>query len=174
VKSQLGALGTSATKWLNLPACGDYEDGEFGGMMLGRGNRSTRRKPAQDLSTNLTCPGRRGGKPVTNLLSCDTALTYYLRMKVKDCVIEVVTVVYFGVKCSVIRTLTKVEYFVILHFLFYCKHCFFHPVCIPAISKYQKTYQRSKVSHLPAHLCFDRVRETEQESRGTYVFRKDH
>jgi hypothetical protein len=43
---QLGPLGTSATNWPIVPAQGDYEDGEFGGMMIGRGNRSTRRKPA--------------------------------------------------------------------------------------------------------------------------------
>jgi hypothetical protein len=28
------------------PAPGDYDDGEFGGIMIGKGNRSTRRKPA--------------------------------------------------------------------------------------------------------------------------------
>jgi hypothetical protein len=43
---QLGPLGTSATNWPIVPAPGDYEDGEFGGMMIGRGNRRTRRKPA--------------------------------------------------------------------------------------------------------------------------------
>jgi hypothetical protein len=43
---QLGPLGTSATNHRIVPAPGDYEDGEFGGMMIGRGNRSTRRKPA--------------------------------------------------------------------------------------------------------------------------------
>jgi hypothetical protein len=42
---QLGPLGTSATYWPILPARGDYEDGQFGGMMIGKGNRSTRRKP---------------------------------------------------------------------------------------------------------------------------------
>jgi hypothetical protein len=42
---QLGPLCTSATKWPIVPAPGDYEDGEFGGMMIGRGNRSTWRKP---------------------------------------------------------------------------------------------------------------------------------
>jgi hypothetical protein len=31
---------------LILPAPGDYDDGEFGEMKIGRGNRSTRRKPA--------------------------------------------------------------------------------------------------------------------------------
>jgi hypothetical protein len=38
---QMGPLGTSATEWP-----GDYDDGEFGRMKIGRGNRSTRRKPA--------------------------------------------------------------------------------------------------------------------------------
>jgi hypothetical protein len=33
-------LGISATNWPTVPAPGDYEDGEFGGMMIGRGNRS--------------------------------------------------------------------------------------------------------------------------------------
>jgi hypothetical protein len=42
---QLGPLGTSATNWPIVPGLGDYEDGEFGGMMIGKGNRSTRRKP---------------------------------------------------------------------------------------------------------------------------------
>jgi hypothetical protein len=31
-----------------VPAPGDYDDGKFGGMKIGRGNRSTRKK---------TCPG---------------------------------------------------------------------------------------------------------------------
>jgi hypothetical protein len=42
----VGPLGTSATEWPIVPAPGDYDDGEFGGMKIGRGNRSTRRKPA--------------------------------------------------------------------------------------------------------------------------------
>jgi hypothetical protein len=41
---QLGPLGTSVTNWPIVPAPADYEDGEFGGMMIGKGNRSTRRK----------------------------------------------------------------------------------------------------------------------------------
>jgi hypothetical protein len=45
VESKLGPLGTSATYWPTVPAPGDCEDGEFGGMN-GRGNRSTRRKAA--------------------------------------------------------------------------------------------------------------------------------
>jgi hypothetical protein len=43
---QLGPPGTSATNWPIVSAPGVYEDGESGGMMIGRGNRSTRRKPA--------------------------------------------------------------------------------------------------------------------------------
>jgi hypothetical protein len=42
---QLGPLGTAATNRPIVPALGDYDDGEIGGM-IGRGNRSTRRKPA--------------------------------------------------------------------------------------------------------------------------------
>jgi hypothetical protein len=41
---QLGPLGTVATKRPIVPAPGDYNDGEIGGM-IGRGNRSTGRKP---------------------------------------------------------------------------------------------------------------------------------
>jgi hypothetical protein len=43
---QPGPLGTAATNWPIVPAPGDYVNGEFGGMMIGRGNRSTRTKPA--------------------------------------------------------------------------------------------------------------------------------
>jgi hypothetical protein len=43
---QLGPLGTAAIDWPIVPASGDYDDGELGGMKIGRGNRSTRRKPA--------------------------------------------------------------------------------------------------------------------------------
>jgi hypothetical protein len=42
VKSILGPLGTSATEWSIVPAPGDCNDGEFGGMKSGRGNRSIR------------------------------------------------------------------------------------------------------------------------------------
>jgi hypothetical protein len=45
---QLGPLGTAATNRPVVPAPGDY-DGEIGGMMIGKGNRSTRRKPAPVL-----------------------------------------------------------------------------------------------------------------------------
>jgi hypothetical protein len=43
---QLGPPGTAATDWPIVHAPGDYDDGEFGGMKIGRGNRSTRRKSA--------------------------------------------------------------------------------------------------------------------------------
>jgi hypothetical protein len=43
---QLGPLGMLAINWPIVPAPGDYEDGEFGGMMTGRGNQSIRRKLA--------------------------------------------------------------------------------------------------------------------------------
>jgi hypothetical protein len=45
VESKLCPLGTSAINWPIVLAPSDCEDGEFGGMN-GRGNRSTRRKPA--------------------------------------------------------------------------------------------------------------------------------
>jgi hypothetical protein len=42
----MGPLGTSANEWPIALAPGDYDDDEeFGGMKIGRGNRSTRRKP---------------------------------------------------------------------------------------------------------------------------------
>jgi hypothetical protein len=41
----LGPLGTAATNRPIVPALGDYDGGEIGGM-IGRGNRSTRKKPA--------------------------------------------------------------------------------------------------------------------------------
>jgi hypothetical protein len=42
----LGPLGTAATNRPIVPTTGDYDEGEIGGMMIGRGNRSTRRKSA--------------------------------------------------------------------------------------------------------------------------------
>jgi hypothetical protein len=41
----LGPLGAATTNRPIVPDPGDYDDGEIGGM-IGRGNRSTRRKPA--------------------------------------------------------------------------------------------------------------------------------
>jgi hypothetical protein len=43
---QLGPLGAAATNRPIVAAPGDYDDVEIGGMMIGRGNRSTQRKPA--------------------------------------------------------------------------------------------------------------------------------
>jgi hypothetical protein len=78
---QLGPLGTAATNRPIVPAAGDYDEGEIGGMMIGKGNRSTRRKPATvplfQPQTPHACigakPGRRGSKPATNRLSYGTA-----------------------------------------------------------------------------------------------------
>jgi hypothetical protein len=68
---QLGPLGTAATNMPTVPSPGDYDDEEIGGMMNGRGNRSTMRKPApvpicptQTLHAFPDAsPGRPGGKP---------------------------------------------------------------------------------------------------------------
>jgi hypothetical protein len=46
VESKLSPLCTSATEWPIVLAPGDYDDGEFDGMKIDSGNRSTRRKPA--------------------------------------------------------------------------------------------------------------------------------
>jgi hypothetical protein len=78
---QLGPLGTSATNWPIVPAPGDYEDGEFGGLVVGRENRSIREQtcPSATLSTtNPHDPTRHEptplrGKPAANRLSCGTA-----------------------------------------------------------------------------------------------------
>jgi hypothetical protein len=50
---QLGPLGTSATVWPIVFAPGDYDDGEFDGIKIGRGNRCTGRKPTPPL-----CPSQ--------------------------------------------------------------------------------------------------------------------
>jgi hypothetical protein len=64
---QLGPLGITATGRPIVPAPGDYDDGEIGGMMIGRGNRSTRRKPTPvplyPPRTPHTLPGREPGPP---------------------------------------------------------------------------------------------------------------
>jgi hypothetical protein len=63
----MGPIGTSATEWPIAPAPGDYDDGEFGGMKIGRGNRSTRRKPPQrhfvHHKSHLIRPLRERGPP---------------------------------------------------------------------------------------------------------------
>jgi hypothetical protein len=43
--SPIGSTRHCGHQWPIVPAPGDYDDGEIGGM-IGRGNRSTRRKPA--------------------------------------------------------------------------------------------------------------------------------
>jgi hypothetical protein len=48
---QLGPLGTAVSNTFIVPAPGDYDDGEIG-EMIGRRNRSTRRKP----TPVLLCP----------------------------------------------------------------------------------------------------------------------
>jgi hypothetical protein len=52
---QLGPIGTAATNRPIVLAPGDY-DGEIGGMMIGTGNRSTRRKPAPVAISPLQIP----------------------------------------------------------------------------------------------------------------------
>jgi hypothetical protein len=42
----VGPFGTAATNIPSAPTPGDYNDGEICGMMIARGHRSTRRKPA--------------------------------------------------------------------------------------------------------------------------------
>jgi hypothetical protein len=78
---QLGPLSTAATNRPTVPAPDDYDDGEID-VIIGKGNRITRRKlaPSAALSTtNPTCspdanPGRRGVKPATNRLSYGMAI----------------------------------------------------------------------------------------------------
>jgi hypothetical protein len=64
---QQGPLGTAAIYWPIVPAPDDFDDGEFGGMKIGRGNRSTRRKLAQrhfvHHKTHLTRPRFEPGPP---------------------------------------------------------------------------------------------------------------
>jgi hypothetical protein len=77
---QWSPLGTAATNRSIVPAPDDYDDIEIGAM-IGRGNRSTRRRsvpvplcPPQTLhACPGTNPGLRGGKPATNRLSYGTA-----------------------------------------------------------------------------------------------------
>jgi hypothetical protein len=61
---QLGPFGTAATNRPIVPAPGDYGGGGIGGM-IGRGNRSTRRKPAPmplcPPQTPHAVPGREPG-----------------------------------------------------------------------------------------------------------------
>jgi hypothetical protein len=79
---QLGPLGTAATNRPIVPAPADNDDGEIGGMMIGKEKQTTRRKPAtvplcppktQILSPDANLTRRRScGKPATNRLSYGT------------------------------------------------------------------------------------------------------
>jgi hypothetical protein len=92
---QLCPLDTAATNWPIVPAPGYYGDREIGGMMIGRGNRSTQRKPAPVPlclpQTPHACqdanPGRRGGKPATNRLSYGTACNDVASTYRKKCIL---------------------------------------------------------------------------------------
>jgi hypothetical protein len=81
VESILGPLGTSATEWPIVPAPGDYDDGEFGGMKIGRetevlgenlpqGHIVHHKSYFPDPGSN---PARRDGKPVINRLNYGAA-----------------------------------------------------------------------------------------------------
>jgi hypothetical protein len=52
----LDPLRMSATEWPIVPAPGGCDDEGFGGMKIGRGNRSTRRKPAPATFCELQIP----------------------------------------------------------------------------------------------------------------------
>jgi hypothetical protein len=81
-----GGVQTGSTRhvghfWPIVPPPGDCEDGELGGMKIGRGSRSIRRKPTPaplcppqvPLKRTRANPGCRGRKPVTNRLSYGVA-----------------------------------------------------------------------------------------------------
>jgi hypothetical protein len=57
---ELGPLGTAATNRPVLPAPGDYDDGEIGGM-IGSGNCSTRKKHAPMPHKSHILSGREPG-----------------------------------------------------------------------------------------------------------------
>jgi hypothetical protein len=77
----LGPLGTAATNRPIVPAPGDYDDRETGGMMIGRGKEILREILPQfrfvHHKPHMFCPdanpGPRGGKPATNRLRYGTA-----------------------------------------------------------------------------------------------------
>jgi hypothetical protein len=62
--------------WPIVTTKGDCEDGDFGGINIGRGNRNTRKKICHSATLSTTNPtwpepgaGRRGEEPATNRLS---------------------------------------------------------------------------------------------------------
>jgi hypothetical protein len=79
----LGPLGTAATNSPIVPAPVDYDDGEIGGMMIGRGNlpqcRFVHRKPPDANQV------RHDGKPATNRLSYNTAFRQRLNCGIISC-----------------------------------------------------------------------------------------
>jgi hypothetical protein len=92
----MGPLGTAATNWRIVPAPGDYDDGEFGGMKVGRNPKYSEKTyhSATLSTTNPTWPdpgsnpGRRGGKPATNRLSYGVAWTLEKLLSCKGVDIE--------------------------------------------------------------------------------------
>jgi hypothetical protein len=78
---QLCQLGTAVTNWPTVPTPGDYDDGEIG-EMIGRGNRSTRRKsgpvPLRPPQTPHVAQTRTRGTTVGNqrLTAWTTARSY--------------------------------------------------------------------------------------------------
>jgi hypothetical protein len=80
---QLGPLGMAATDWPKgpiVPAPGDYNNGEFGGMKIGRETEILGENLPQPHSvhhkSHLTKPGQPRGKPETNRLSYGAAINY--------------------------------------------------------------------------------------------------
>jgi hypothetical protein len=61
--------------WPIVPTPGDCVDGEFGGMKIGRGSWSTLSTTNHTWPDPGANPGRRGGKPVTNLAALSSLLT---------------------------------------------------------------------------------------------------
>jgi hypothetical protein len=61
---QLGPLGIAVTNRPIVPAPGDYDDGEIGGI-IGKGNRSTRRKPAPHAARTRTRAAAEGSQRLT-------------------------------------------------------------------------------------------------------------
>jgi hypothetical protein len=78
---KLGPLGTVATNRPIVSAPSDYDEGEIGGIMIGRGipkySEKTCCSAALSTINSTCCPdenlGRRGGKPAANRLSYNTA-----------------------------------------------------------------------------------------------------
>jgi hypothetical protein len=84
--SQLGPFGTLATKWLIVPAPGDYEDEELEEWWLAGETKVLGENLPQchfvhhksHMNWPDAKPDRRVGNPATNRLSYDTAYVVYL------------------------------------------------------------------------------------------------